>query len=394
MEKIIKVSLTIFVIVICIITIYLGINSNTKNNENNKLDSPTTVEPSKEFEPDNKETKILFAEYYDKAKKIMDTMSIEEKVGQMFIIPYSTVNVRDFSNVGGFIYYGNNVSFSTKYEIKKMISNTQSKAKIKYATVIDEEGGTVSRLGTNPHLRESIFPSPRNLYKKGGLDLILETEDEKDALLLELGFNLNLAPVADISNARGSFIYDRSIGLDADKTAEYISAVTKKAKENGLSTCLKHFPGYGNNIDDTHYESLKDKRSLESFQENDFIPFKAGIEAETPFILMSHNTITAIDSLYPASISKSVIDILKNDLNYTGLILTDDIAMNALAEYNFNGEAATLAVQAGNDMIMTGKINTHYNEILNAIKENIITEERINESVIKILSWKLAYNII
>lgn len=109
---------------------------------------------------------------------------------------------------------------------------------------------------------------------------------------------------------------------------------------------------------------------------------------------MSHNTIQKIDSTYPASISKKVINILKNDLGFTGIVLTDDIAMNALAEFNNQDQAAILAIEAGNDMIMTRRPSLHYQEIINAINNNIITEERINESVTKILAWKLSYNII
>ena len=164
------------------------------------------------------------------------------------------------------------------------------------------------------------------------------------------------------------------------------------ANNNHISSCLKHFPGYGNNKD-THTGIAIDNRSYESFLENDFLPFKAGIEANVPSILVSHNIVTAIDDKYPSSLSNKVINELRNTLNFTGIILTDDLAMDAVASYVENNEAATLAINAGNDMIITSDFISMYNEILNSVKNNKIKEEVINKAVLRIIAWKYQQGI-
>lgn len=338
--------------------------------------------------------KELFSDYYDEAEKIMKEMTVENKISQLFIIDYRTpLYGNNPSYIGGMILYGDFFSYNDVESAKEYVNTLQNQSKVKYAIAVDEEGGTVSRISSYKQFRSSIFLSPNKLYKKGGLDLLLETEDEKDKLILSMNINLNLAPVADVSTDSRDFMYDRTLGVNAEETATYIAEVTKKAKDNGLATCLKHFPGYGNN-EDTHTGVVTDIRDLSVFMNSDFKPFIAGIEAGTPFIMMSHNIMASVDSEYPSSLSKKVIRILKEDLNYSGIIMSDDIAMYALLSYNIDNSVATLALEAGNDMIMSSNYSAHYRELVNAYKEGIITEERINYSVRKIIAWKIAYGII
>ena len=164
------------------------------------------------------------------------------------------------------------------------------------------------------------------------------------------------------------------------------------ANNNNMNSCLKHFPGYGNNAD-THTGIAIDNRSYENFETNDYLPFKAGIEAKVPSILVSHNIINAIDQTYPASLSEKVISELRNKLNFTGIIITDDLSMDAVKRYVTNNEAATLAINAGNDMIITSDFVTMYNEVLNSLKEGKIKEETINKAVLRIISWKKYSNL-
>lgn len=336
----------------------------------------------------------LFYEYYDEAEKIMEDMTIENKISQLFIMDYRTsLYGNNPSYIGGMILYGDFFSYNDVESATEYVNELQRQAKIPYVIAVDEEGGNVSRISAHEQFRENRFLSPSELYKKGGLDLIIETEDEKDKLILSMNINLNLAPVADVSINENDFINDRSLGVGAKETAEYIAAVTKRAKDNGLSTCLKHFPGYGNN-EDTHEGVVVDTREFSVFLENDFLPFISGIEAGTPFIMTSHNIMQSVDSEYPTSLSKEVISILKEDLNFSGIIMSDDIAMNALTKYNNDGNAAVLALEAGNDMIMSSNYVGHFMELVNAYKAGTITEERINYSVRKIIAWKIAYGII
>lgn len=217
-------------------------------------------------------------------------------------------------------------------------------------------------------------------------------EKEKATLLLSLGINLNLAPVADVSTDSNDFIYDRSFEMDAENTAIFIKNMVQYAKEAGISSSLKHFPGYGNNTD-THTGVAIDNRSYESFINNDFLPFKSGIEAQVPTIMVSHNIINCLDSNYPSSLSEKVISQLRNNLKFSGIIMTDDLAMGAVKEYVSDGRAATLAIKAGNDLIITSDFVNMYNEVLNAVNNKEISISRIEESVKRILAWKIAYNM-
>lgn len=383
-----RIKLLILIVVFLLIfLVMIGINMSLKNVKDLNSDSDKIFSTEKI-------SNELFSEYYEEAEKIMEGMSIENKISQLFIMDYRTpLYGNDSSYIGGVILYGDFFSYNDVESTKAYINSLQKKSKINYAIAVDEEGGTVSRISSYKQFRSSRFLSSNKLYKNGGLDLLLETEDEKDKLLLSMNINLNLAPVADVSTDSSDFMYDRTLGVDAEETAKYISSVTKKAKDNGIATCLKHFPGYGNN-EDTHSKFVTDTRDLSVFWDSDFKPFMAGIEAGTPFIMVSHNIMASVDSEYPASLSKKVIGILKEDLNYSGIIMTDDIAMYALLSYNENNNVAILALEAGNDMIMSSDYSFHYRQLVNAYKDGVITEERINYSVRKIIAWKIAYGII
>ena len=219
------------------------------------------------------------------------------------------------------------------------------------------------------------------------------TEKEKAELLLSLGINLNLAPVADVSVDSNDFIYNRAFGRDATDTALYVKNMVNYSRKAGISSCLKHFPGYGNNVD-THTGRAYDNRNYENFVNNDYLPFKSGIEASVPTILVSHNVVSAIDSNYPASLSSKMIEELREKLNFSGIIITDDLAMGAVESYVSEKSAAVLAINAGNDMIITSDFESMYQEILSAIKSGIIKEETVNIAVKRIIAWKYEYNLI
>lgn len=176
-------------------------------------------------------------------------------------------------------------------------------------------------------------------------------------------------------------------------TANYISEVVKAMRSKNMISSLKHFPGYGNNVD-THTGIAIDNRSYENFTTNDFLPFKSGISAGAPTIMVSHNIVKCMDPNLPASLSSNVHQILRKNLGFTGLIITDDLAMDAVKSYANNGEAAVKAVQSGNDMIITSDFTNQKKQVLNAISRGEISEETINTAVRRILACKLAYGII
>ena len=222
---------------------------------------------------------------------------------------------------------------------------------------------------------------------------ILKDSTEKSELLKSIGLNMNLTPVADVPTKTSSFIYKRSYGRGAEKTSIYVSELIKTMNSDNMISTMKHFPGYGDNVD-THTGIAIDTRPYEDFEKTDFLPFKSGIEANGPSILVSHNVINAMDKNLPASLSKNVHDILREDLGFTGIIMTDDLAMDAVKSYVENGEAAVQAVLAGNDMIISSDFKTQRDEVLNAVKQGKISEELIDTAVRRILACKYVYGII
>ena len=323
-------------------------------------------------------------------------MTLEEKVGQMFLARYPESNViNEIKNEapGGYVLFGRDFDNKTKQQMKDELIKNQQASKIPLILGVDEEGGTVVRVSSHKAFRETKFLSPQQIWAQGQLPAILEDSKEKSKLLKEIGLNMNLTPVADVPTNKNAFIYDRAYGRGAEKTAIYVSELIKTMNNDKMISAMKHFPGYGDNVD-THTGMAIDKRPYSTFEKSDFLPFKSGIEAKGPFILVSHNIVEAMDDKNPASLSKKVHQILKEDLQFTGLIITDDLAMKAVEEYVKNEEAAVQAVIAGNDMIISSDFTKQKSEIITAVKNNKIDENRINESVKKILACKYAYGII
>lgn len=331
----------------------------------------------------------------DKITKMLDNMSVEEKVGQMFMVrvPKDEADIKASEyHLGGYIMFGRDFDNKTKEEVMGNIASWQSAADIPMLIGVDEEGGTVNRISTNTEFRSEPFKSSQELYKDGGFDLIYEDTIEKANFLKELGINVNFAPVVDVSTNPDDYIYKRSFGKNANLTSEYAEVVVRAMKESNIASVLKHFPGYGNNTD-THTGISIDNRSLESFKENDFLPFEAGIKAGANIILVSHNIITNIDPDNPASLSTRVHEILRNDLGFAGVIITDDLYMDAISK-NYDSSVAVLAILAGNDLICTTDFESQIPEVIAAVEDGTISIDRINESVRRILELKLELNLI
>ena len=333
--------------------------------------------------------KSIFKKYYKQAIDIVQDMTTEEKVGQLFLVRYEYNDTEYLSNFnpGGYILFAKDLENHTKDSIKKELKEVNEKNKYPLIFGVDEEGGFVTRVSRFPEFRSEKFKAPKDYYLEGGYELLEKTETEKAKLLKEIGFNLNLAPVADVSTNENDFIYSRAFGKDASKTAEFISKMVGYANKNNINSCLKHFPGYGNNLD-THTGVAIDNRSYEQFKTEDFVPFEAGIKENVPSILVAHNVVKCMDPTYPASLSSKVIGELRNTLGFTGIIITDDLAMDAVKEYVENGESATLAVNAGNDMIITSDFVTMYKEVLASVNDKKISTDTLNKAVIRIIAWK------
>ena len=323
-------------------------------------------------------------------EELLSTMTVEEKVGQMFFVrcpDTGAVEAVSQYKLGGYILFGRDFKDKTAEQVRNDISSYQSASGVPLLIGTDEEGGTVVRASSNPNLFSHRGLSPQALFAEGGMDSIIQDARQKSVTLLGLGVNVNLAPVADVSTDPNDFIYDRSFGQDAQATAEYVSNVVKTMDAEGIGSVLKHFPGYGNNVD-THTGVAIDQRPYETFQTSDYLPFTAGIQAGADAVLVSHNVMSCVDNQLPASLSPAVHNELRSTLGFQGVIMTDDLAMDAVAAYAGDQSPAVMAVKAGNDMIITTDFQTQIPEVVQAVKSGEIDEAQIDQSVTRVLQWK------
>lgn len=343
-------------------------------------DSETTIS----LDNDN-----MFSNYNKQAYEILKNMTIKEKISQLLLVKVPTTNqievIKNYQ-FGGYLLYERDFKNKTKLQVQEMINSYQKEAKIPMLMAVDEEGGDVVRISSNPNIIEHSFLSPRELYIEGGMELIRDDTVRKSKLLSSLGINLNLAPVVDVSTNPNDYIYKRTLGEHTDIVMEYSKNVIEASKGHEVSYTLKHFPGYGNNLD-THLGVSFDNRTLYEIKEINIPPFKTGIESGAEAVLISHNVVTSIDNTTSASLSNEIHDMLKNDLNFKGIIITDDLSMTGI----HNTDAISKYVKAitsGNDLLIVTDYEEAMRDIMNAVTSNKISEELIDEAALKIISWK------
>ncbi|MDD7340005.1 MAG: glycoside hydrolase family 3 N-terminal domain-containing protein [Eubacteriales bacterium] len=331
-----------------------------------------------------------------KEEKILEKMSLDEKIGQIFIARCPDKDAAALAkkyNLGGYILFGRDFKGKTKDAVVKNIKSYQNASAIPMFIAVDEEGGTVNRVSTNKNFRKYPFASPQYLYKHGGMDRIKSDAKEKSELLKSIGINLNFAPVADISTNKNDFIYKRSFAKSPQETAEYVKSVVDVMNEARVGSVLKHFPGYGNNKD-THTDLVHDKRPMAKFEKEDFLPFKAGIDAKASMVLVSHNIVEAMDKNSPASISPAVHKILRDELAFDGVIITDDLAMQGVKKFVGEKNAAVLALKAGADMLCSTDFINDIAAVKAAVTNSEIKETDIDEHVLRVLRAKINLEII
>ncbi len=329
----------------------------------------------------------IFEEYYEKANQKLTELTLDEKIGQLLLVSYPSYNqvetLRKY-NFGGYLFFEKDFQYKSLSQVKKMISELDGVSKIPILTAVDEEGGSVVRVSTNRNLAPSTFKSPRTLYNQGGFDKIREDTISKSEVLSKLGINLNLAPVVDIVGNTWDYMYYRSISGNQEVASNYAKTVIEASKGLGVSYTLKHFPGYGNNVD-THTGTSIDKRSYDDLMKKDIVPFKAGIEAGAEAVMVSHNIVKAIDKNNPASLSPEIHKLLRGELGFTGVIITDDIAMYAASSVK---NSTVKAILAGNDLVITTNYMASINEIKKALSSGELLEEQIDSLVFRVLAWK------
>lgn len=349
---------------------------------------PTPVTPTEPSEAEQAEARL---------RERIAGMSIEEKVGQMFFVRCPEMGAAEdvaAYHLGGLLLFGRDYKdadggWLSAEELTAKLESYQAAAELPLFIGSDEEGGTVTRASRDPKLFAQPLPSPQELYAARGMDGLAAETLDYNKQLLALGINVNLAPVCDVSTDAGDFIYARSFGRDAAATSEFVTAAVGAIRDAGVAAVLKHFPGYGNNVD-THTGIAVDHRPLESFTSSDFLPFQAGMESGggKTAVLVSHNIMTAVDGDLPASLSPKVHGLLRTDLGFDGVVMTDDLAMEAVAAYSADGAVAVMALEAGNDLVITTDYRTQIPKVLEALGSGALSEETIDTACRRVLTWK------
>ncbi|MBQ1914629.1 MAG: glycoside hydrolase family 3 protein [Selenomonadaceae bacterium] len=333
----------------------------------------------------------------EKVDAMVSSMTLKEKIGQMVMIGIHGTDVTEDSlfmlhqyHIGGIILFDRNME--SQEQVKKLNAHLQKEAQEKLPLFIgvDEEGGIVSRM------KDALPPPPseKEIGETGDPENARTWAAKTAAALKGIGFNMNFAPAADLGLEPG-----RSYSSDPAVVTEFVGEAAKGYEQEHLIYCLKHFPGLGKSTVDTHNDASIVNASRSELQEEDLLPFRTLIAEKNPedyFILVSHAIYPALGDELPASTSPSIqTGLLRHELGYNGVIITDDIAMGAVSKTYTPGELAVKAVEAGTDIVLTCHEYQNgtevYLKLLEAVEKGILTEDRINESVKRIVRVKLTH---
>jgi beta-N-acetylhexosaminidase len=335
-----------------------------------------------------------------RVEKILSSLSLEKKVGQMLIYGFKGQEDEDVLSdikkykLGGIILYSHNISSAEQvFSMNRFIHKaSMEQTGIPAFISIDQEGGKVLRTQDFA----TVLPGNMNLGATGSSTLSFLAGKLTAVDLETLGINMNFAPVLDVNTSSANDVIGvRSFGGDPDMVAKLGSAYIRGIQSRRVSATAKHFPGHGNTSGDSHYQAIVLERSLDELRKNDFKPFVAAINSDVDAIMTAHISVPSIDSdNIPATMSKRVItDILRKELGFNGLVVTDDMEMRPVTKKWSIGRSAVQAVIAGCDLIVVAwspsAKNDVYNSIIDAVKSNSISESRIDESLRRILRVKL-----
>ena len=376
------------ILLICLL-IFTGC-FNKENEEKPKDENKENI-----IDPDESDEELS-----DIDKKVKDTMSkmtLDEKIGQMIVVTYESYKMDNYLKnalidvqPGGFLLFGENIS--TYEETIKLIKEIKSYVKIPMFISIDEEGGEIQRL---LKLKDYNITNIPFMYDIGSYDDLELTYNVGKVLAEELrvfGINIDFAPVIDVfSNKDNTVIGKRSFGTTPELVSKHGLSLAMGLEDNGVIAVYKHFPGHGNTAVDSHEALPIVNKTKEELLNEDLIPFIDAINNNASVIMVGHLAVPSITKdNTPASLSKVLItDFLKSELNYSGLVVTDALNMKALTNYYSDEEICGKAVEAGVDiLLMPSSSRKCLKSVQDALKKGTVTEERINESVEKILRIK------
>lgn len=348
---------------------------------------------------------------------ILNSMTLQEKIGQLFIIrpealdfslsrdqledlnsrgvtqlSYDLINTLKDYPMGGFILFDKNIV--EPKQLKELIHQLNENLRITPFISVDEEGGLVSRIANNPNFEVTQFPN------------MIETQSTHEATqigitigsyLKELGFNLDFAPVADVnSNPNNPVIGPRSFSEDPQIVSLMIEAITKGFHQSQMIVTLKHFPGHGDTQNDSHEGLVSTNKTLEELNRLEFLPFRAGIKAGADLVMMAHilTPSTTSDNL-PASLSKEMHNILRNELGFEGLIISDSLSMKAISDNYSVSDAVLLAYESGTDLLlMPANLKEAFDTLETKFVSGELDRKELDQRVLRILKLKLKYHLI
>ncbi len=338
----------------------------------------------------------------------LSEMSLEQKVAQLFIVrPESLTGVGQViaagdatkaalekMPVGGVVYFSDNLQDTD--QTREMLSNTMKYGEeinsLPLFLCVDEEGGTVSRVGGNPGFGVDNVGDMCDVGATGDTDHAYEVAKHIGTYLQYLGFNVDFAPDADIANNPNGTMGLRSFGSTADVVAPMVAAQVRGFEDGGVLCSAKHFPGIGGALGDSHDGRIYSEKTLDEIRAEELLPFEAAMEEDVPFVMVGHlsmPTITGDND--PASMSSEIVtDLLRNELGYQGIIITDSMGMGAATDSLPVERLGVEPLKAGVDMVlMPADLEAAYQGVLDAIAAGELTEERIDDSVTRVLTLKL-----
>ena len=360
-------------------------------------DVTSTPEPTPEPTPTPDPVKV-------RAEELLSGMTLREKLCQLMIVrpevltgesPVTAAGettrlALETYPVGGLIYSVDNLV--TQEQTREMITNTQSYSKLPLFISADEEGGNVGRL---MYKLGTTWVNSMYSYKDQGADTAYANAKTIGTDMVGCLFNTDFAPVADVwTNPANTVIGDRAYSDDFEQAAELVASAVRGFTDSGVICCLKHFPGHGDTSTDTHEGAAVVSKSLDELRAGEFLPFVSGIEAGADMVMIGHITVTSVDP-EPATISKAIItDVLRGELGWDGVVISDSLDMGALAGYD-NGEVCVKFLEAGGDILLgIPDIETALTVLEAAVTDGRLTESRIDESVQRVLELKISHGII
>ncbi|MCM3758488.1 beta-N-acetylhexosaminidase [Sporosarcina aquimarina] len=398
MKKVFYIVSVLMIAAIVLLSFTLKTNSGRKSTSNEQTTKPTadTPNPTLDHMP-------VWSTAEKKEEKMLSDMTLDEKIGQLIIagIDGKVINktsqqlIEDYQ-IGGVIFYANNIGTPDQtIQFVNSLKIANQNNLLPLFTSIDQEGGHVDRLPK----QVAKLPTNASIGKRNAPNHSFSIGRILGKQLTQFGFNMDFAPVLDVnSNPNNPVIGDRSFSSDPNVVSTHGIQTMKGIEKENVIPVVKHFPGHGDTSVDSHLELPKVNKTLQQLKQLELIPFKKAIEAEADVVMIAHILLPQLDKTYPASMSAPIItDLLRKQMNFNGLIMTDDMTMKAITNYYGIAQAAVQSVKAGSDIILIAHDPAEAISVIEALKaavaSNEISEQRIDESVMRIIKLKEKYKL-